>query len=404
MSAPAGSQWREVAGYAAALLGPAALTAILQLVGAGQQRDYVFLYIGLVAVIAVLRGLLPALLAAAVSFVLVDYFFVPPLHTLRIDGSDLVNLAVFFGTAGVVGTLASNRRHAFLQSQNLARQLQQVNAELIRLNREQAEAAQSAIRLSRAEQQVQVLQQLDRDRRDLLANVSHDLRTPIGTILTDSTNMLRTQQLNASVRNRLEAIAAEARRLNRLVTDMLDMARIEGGALQLTLEPVQVHDAITAAAERMKTSSPERPIHWDESKARVSVLADWNRLGEIFDNLLANADHAAPPGTAIVIQVEAADHDFVTIRVVDAGPGIPPELRDRLFTRFAKGEKDAQGGGTGLGLAITKGLVEAHAGSIALEDRPEGGASFRFTLPEAESPSGARPPKDVDVDVRQQAN
>jgi len=112
MSAPAGSQWRELAGYAAALLGPAALTAILQLVGAGQQRDYVFLYIGLVAVIAVLRGLLPALLAAAVSFVLVDYFFVPPLHTLRIDGSDLVNLAVFFGTAGVVGTLTSNRRHA----------------------------------------------------------------------------------------------------------------------------------------------------------------------------------------------------------------------------------------------------------------------------------------------------
>jgi two-component system, OmpR family, sensor histidine kinase KdpD len=404
MSAPAGSQWRELAGYAAALLGPAALTAILQLVGAGQQRDYVFLYIGLVAVIAVLRGLLPALLAAAVSFVLVDYFFVPPLHTLRIDGSDLVNLVVFFGTAGVVGTLASNRRRAFLQSQNLTRQLQQLNAELTRLNREQAEAAQSAIRLTRAEQQVQVLQQLDRDRRDLLANVSHDLRTPIGTILTDSTNMLRTQQMNASVRNRLEAITAEARRLNRLVTDMLDMARIEGGALQLTLEPIQVNDAIAAAAERMKNSSPERPIHWDESPARVSVLADWNRLGQIFDNLLANADHAAPAGTPIVLQVAPTGKGFVSIWVTDAGPGIPPELRDRLFTRFAKGGKDDHRDGTGLGLAITRGLVEAHAGTIVLEDHPEGGASFRFTLPEAESPSGSRPPEDVDVNIRQQAN
>ena len=393
-----------LAGYAAALLGPAALTAILQLVGAGQQRDYVFLYIGLVAVIAVLRGLLPALLAAAVSFVLVDYFFVPPLHTLRIDGSDLVNLVVFFGTAGVVGTLASNRRRAFLQAQNLARQLQQLNAELTRLNREQAEAAQSAIRLSRAEQQVQVLQQLDRDRRDLLANVSHDLRTPIGTILTDSTNMLRTQQMNASVRNRLEAITAEARRLNRLVTDMLDMARIEGGALQLTLEPIQVKDAIAAAAERMKNSSPERPIHWDQSQVRVSVLADWNRLGQIFDNLLANADHAAPAGTPIVLQVAPTGKGFVGIWVTDAGPGIPPELRDRLFTRFAKGGNDEHRDGTGLGLAITRGLVEAHAGTIVLEDRPEGGASFRFTLPEAEPPSGSRPPKDVDVNIRQQAN
>ncbi|HSO93477.1 MAG TPA: ATP-binding protein, partial [Candidatus Dormibacteraeota bacterium] len=82
--------------------------------------------------------------------------------------------------------------------------------------------------------------------------------------------------------------------------------------------------------------------------------------------------------------------------------GVPAELREQLFTRFARG-KDSQGERTGLGLAITKGLVEAHAGSILLEDRPQGGASFRFTLPASDSPSG-QAPEDVHVDVRQHAN
>ena len=389
---------RDLAGYGAALLGPALLTAILQPVGAARQRDYVFLYMGMVAVIAVLRGLLPAVLAAAVSFALVDYFFVPPIHTLTIHGPDLINLAVFLGTAGTVGGLASNRRHAFLQSQQLARQLQQANAELTRLNREQAEAAAAAIRLARAEHQVQVLDQLNRDRRDLLANVSHDLRTPIGTILTDSTNMLRTQQINASVRNRMEAIVAEARRLNRLVSDVLDMARIEGGALQLTLEPLRAREAIAAAAERLRNSSPDRRVEWNDDEADVSVLADWGRLGQIFDNLLANADHAAPRGTPIVVEVSREATGPVTVRVTDSGPGVPPELRGQLFTRFARG-KDTESDRTGLGLAITKGIVDAHGGTILLEDRPRGGASFRFTLPAADVPSLTEPAGNVTVEV-----
>ena len=377
---------RDIAAFSGALLGPAFLTAILQAVRPAQQRDYVFLYMGLVAVIAVLSGLLPALLAATASFALVDYFFVPPIHTLSIHGADLLNLAIFFGTAGLVGGLASNRRRALLRSQELARQLQLANTEMTRLNREQAEAAEAAVRVARAEQQVQALEELDRNRRELLANVSHDLRTPIGTILTDSTNMLRTQQINVSVRNRLEAIVAEARRLNRLVSDMLDMARIEGGVLQLTLEALPVREAIAAAAERLKNSSPGRTVEWNEADASISVLADWGRLGQIFDNLLANADHAAPPGTAIVVEVSREPGGLVAIRVVDSGPGVPAEVRSQLFTRFTKG-KDAPSDRTGLGLAITSGLVEAHGGTIVLEDRPSPGASFRFTLPDGASGS-----------------
>jgi two-component system sensor histidine kinase KdpD len=377
-------QLEEIAVALAAVVAPVALTAVLlQLRTTSSQREYVFIYMAVVAVIAVLRGLWPALLAAAVSFLLVDYFFVPPARTLTIaDEQDLVNLAIFFGTAGVVGFLAGRRRQAQIRAQGLASELRNANVELIRLNRDQAAAAQAAVRLARTEQQVQLLQQAEQELRDLLATISHELRTPIGTILTDTTNMLRTQEMNTSVRYRIEGIAAEARRLNRLLADMLSLARIESGALHLTLEPIQVADAVGAAAERLKRTAPDRRVEWDPKDTAVNVLADWDSLGQIFDNLFDNANRFAPPGTPISVRVAHEDPGRVAIRVVDRGPGVPAAMRERLFNRFVKGPSDA-GDGTGLGLAITRGLVEAHAGSIALEDGHPGETTFRLTLPES---------------------
>jgi K+-sensing histidine kinase KdpD len=377
-------QLEEVAVALAAVVGPAVLTAVL-LQTNSPKREYVFLYMAVVAVIAVLRGLWPALLAAATSFLLVDYFFVPPVRTLTIaDEQDLVNLAIFFGTAGLIGFMAGRRREAQIQAQALAAELRNANAELIRLNRDQAAAAQAAVRLARTEQQVQLLQQAEQELRDLLATISHELRTPIGTILTDSTNMLRTQEMNTSVRYRIEGIATEARRLNGLLADMLSLARIESGALHLTLEPVQVADAVAGAAERLKRTAPDRTVEWDPKEAGVSVLADWDSLGQIFDNLLDNANRFAPPGTPVSVRISQEDPGRVTIRVLDRGPGVPAAMRERLFNRFVRGPS-AAGDGTGLGLAITRGLVEAHAGSIALEDGPAGETTFRFTIPKAES-------------------
>jgi two-component system sensor histidine kinase KdpD len=173
--APGRGQVALAAGIAA-IVSPSLLTAILLQTG-GHERNYVFLYMALVAVIAVLAGLWPSLLAAGTSFLLVDYFFVPPVGTFTItDRQDFVNLLVLFGTAGFVGALASNRRRAFVRAGVLARQLQQVNEELVRLNREQAEAAQAELRLAHTQQLVATLEQTDRDRRCFRTAVARPMR------------------------------------------------------------------------------------------------------------------------------------------------------------------------------------------------------------------------------------
>ena len=368
-----------------ALVGPAVLTAVLFGITVAEKRNYVFLYIGLIAAVGVARGLWPALLAAVVSFAFLDYFFVPPYYTFTISNQqDLLNLVVFVATASLVGVLASRRRRALLQSDAMAGQLREVNAELIHLKKEQAEAAQAALRLARSEQQIRALQESDRLRKELLANVSHELRTPLGTILTESTDRSAPLTVEEAER-RLATVAAEARRLEALVNDMLDMARIEGGALDLDLEPLRLDDAIAAAAERLQHASPNRAVEWDRPAAEVDVLADWARLGQVLDNLLANADRFAPANSAVTVKVSKEEPGLVTIRVIDNGPGVATELRDRIFERFVRGDSKGDqppSAGTGLGLAIAKGLVEAHAGSVALEESSDGGgAVFRFTLP-----------------------
>ncbi|HEV3233974.1 MAG TPA: ATP-binding protein [Candidatus Dormibacteraeota bacterium] len=370
---------------ALAVAAPVALTAILVIVGT-QGLTYVFLYMGVVAVIAVLRGLWPSLLAAAVSFLLVDWYFVPPLHTFTISSDqDLLILVVFFTTAGVVGALATVRRRALLRAEALTRQLGDANDELLRLNREQAEAAQFELRLARTEQQVRALQESEQAQREIMANVSHDLRTPLSTILTASTDLLQKDELSPAARERLETIAAESRRLNKLVTDTLDLARIESNGLQLDLEPTRLADAVAAATERLRSHAPERTVRWRESDHDVMVLADWTRLGQILDNLLGNADRYSPPATHIEVLANAEEQEgMVVVRVVDAGPGVPEAYRAQLFDRFVRTPRESDldaGQSSGLGLAIVRGLVEAHAGTIELEDRPGPGASFRFTLP-----------------------
>ena len=372
---------RRAAAHLGAVLAPGALTAVLLYLGGELGRDYVFLYMGLVAITALVAGLVPALLAAAVSFVAVDWFFVAPRGTLSIsDPQDIVDLVVLFGTAGLVGVLASIRRRSLNRTQELARQLQRANIE-------QAEAAEMQLRLARTESQVRNLEERGREQRELIANVSHDLRTPLGTILTASTALLQRDSLEPEVRERLETVASEVRRLNHLVANTLDLARIDAQVIRLDLEPVSVLEAATAAAERLQQTSPGRTVEC-VGDADLRVLADWGRLGQVLDNLLANADRYSPPAMPIVVSVENGGPGVVRTRVVDSGPGVAPGLRGSMFERFAQAPDGDGDHGTGLGLAIVRGLVEAQAGAVTYDDAPGGGAAFTVTLPRAEAASG----------------
>jgi len=372
---------------------PVALPAVLLPLGGQQQLYYVVLYLGLLAVLATVWGLWPALVGAAVSFVSVDYFFVVPYGTLTIASpTDLVNLVVFFGAAGLVGAVASRRRREQLRAQALAHELAEANQELIRLNREQAAAAQAELRLARTEEQVRSLQESERIRRELLANISHDLRTPIGTILTETTNLSADQAIRDGLRARLQIVAGEARRLAAMVSDMLDLSRIDVAALELDMEPIALSDAIAAAVERLQVMSPARRVDWNAEAAAVEISADWRRLGQILDNLLANADGFAPADTAIELDVMAEDGRAI-VRVIDHGPGVPQAWRQRIFDRFVRATGVGGPGrrrGSGLGLSIVRGLVEAQGGTVSLEPQQAGvGAVFRFTLKRAEE--AARP-------------
>ena len=394
---------RRSLGWIAAVAAPSLLTVALAPLGGGTSRDYVFAYLAVVAILAVVSGLGPAMLAALASFLLVDFFFVPPLHTFTFaDQTDLINLVIFVGAAGLVGGLVSRRRSAQLRAERLSTELRRAFLELERLNREQADAAATAVRLARTERQVQSLEETDRLRSELLANVSHELRTPLATILTGTTDLLA-GDLPAVERARLASVASEAQRLTRLVSDMLDMARIEGRALRLSPEDVNLRDAIDGAVERLHQSSPAREVLVGVEE-QLEVLADWGRLSQVLDNLLGNADAHAPAGTQIRVEAAPGKRSMVVVRIIDQGPGIPAGQREHVFERFVTSNDspaDGRDGGTGLGLAIVRGLVEAHAGRVWLEDPlPGEGTRLAFSLPAAAASAVAG--EDVDVHVDEQ--
>ncbi|MGH7687438.1 MAG: sensor histidine kinase [Candidatus Dormibacteria bacterium] len=359
---------------AVAVLGPAALTAVLVAANLGNSRDYAFVYLGVVAVLGLASGLPESLLAAGVSFLLVDFFFVRPVHTFQFaDTPDLINLAVFFGTAGIVGTFGSRRRAAQLRAERLARELQEANTELARL--------------AARERLFRDLEETERLRRQVLANVSHELRTPLAGILTGATSLLRRRSLPDDVRPEIGSLATEARRLNRLVSDLLDMTRIEGGIVDLRPAEVDVVEAAEASISRLHSRNGDRRVSIDAPSPAPEVIADWQRLAQVFDNLLDNANRLSPPAGQICVRVSPVSEGRVVIRVLDEGPGVPAELRQHIFERFVRGAlSGAKGdGGMGLGLPIVRGLVEAQGGRVWLQETPPGaGACFAFSLPAAE--------------------
>ncbi|MFL5805343.1 MAG: sensor histidine kinase [Roseiflexaceae bacterium] len=181
----------------------------------------------------------------------------------------------------------------------------------------------------------------------------------------------------------------EAERLNRLVGNLLDMTRIEAGAVQAQKEWQPLEEVVGAALTRLADQLRDRPLTTHLPPDLSLVPLDGVLIEQVLINLLENALKYTPPGSPIEIAATTA-HDMVTVDVADRGPGIPAGAEQRVFDKFYRASSANGQGGVGLGLAISKGMVEAHGGRIWAENRPGGGTLFRFTLP-----LGGTPPQIV---------
>jgi signal transduction histidine kinase len=231
----------------------------------------------------------------------------------------------------------------------------------------------------------------DAARRQLLADVSHELMTPL-TAMRGYLETLAMPEFNldAQTRERYVAIVdEETRRLEHIVGDLLDLARLEGGGTVLRHEPVPIESLFTRVAQRHDRELRERRItltrQVDEGAAEI--VGDPVRLEQALQNLAANALRHTPDGGTMALQA-SPDGKRVRITVRDSGPGIAPEHLPLIFGRFYKVDAARASGGSGLGLSIVKGIVEAHGGTVSA--RNEDGAVFEIVLPRDSSPESAR--------------
>ena len=232
-------------------------------------------------------------------------------------------------------------------------------------------------------------QELERQRHDqerLVANISHEVRTPLNHILAYATCLTEGMfgPLTSEQEDALEKVARGAERINNLVNDVLDFARLESGRVHLDLQPCPIDIWIDQAMQYFSAQAIRRGIRFEKVLAPdlPVVDGDLEKLTQVVGNLLSNAFKFTPDGGRIHIEADHID-DVLQLRVTDEGPGIPREFQDRLFERFFQvdGSTTRAHGGTGLGLAIAAHIVHLHHGEIRLESEPGAGATFIVELP-----------------------
>ncbi|MFI9328059.1 ATP-binding protein [Kitasatospora sp. NPDC052868] len=461
------SKRRTIAGYLSGLVVPWLLTAALsQAHGTvNLTTDALIFQLGVV-VVALLGGATSALLASVVASMLLNYFFIPPVHTLTIgETNNIVALVVFAAVALTVSTvvdhasrLTSRAARATAEAETLStlagsvlrgadalpalleksrtafgmhsvvllertggallarsdgegapagqgeatevpvgadavlvltgRRLPAADQRVLTAFAAHVAAARERDRLAVAAAEVEPIKAADRMRTALLAAVSHDLRTPLAAALA-SVGSLRSPDVEFSPEDQAELLATADEslvKLTRLVDNLLDMSRLQAGALTLHLAETHLDEILPRALDTLADPyAPVQPLDLDTAPA---VLADPPLLERVLANVITNALRHNAPGAPVLV---AASHhqDRVEIRVIDRGPGIAPEDRDRVFLPFQRLGDTDNTTGVGLGLALSRGLAEAMGGSLEVEDTPGGGTTMLLTLPAAQP--GAEP-------------
>ncbi len=240
-------------------------------------------------------------------------------------------------------------------------------------------------------QDITPIKELERAREEFISVVAHDLRSPLTVITGYAGMLLRSLPARArGERRAAEGILSSARRLEKMVADLLDASRIEARRLKLECQPVELPRLVREVVERAAEITQGHPVRVQVHGKVPGVEADPSRLEQVLVNLLSNAAKYSFPDTGILVEVEGRPQE-VLVSVTNQGQGIPTEDREVLFTRFhrARAAVAEKVPGLGLGLYITRGLVEAHGGRIWVESEEGRYAAFRFTLP---LPPGAPPP------------
>jgi two-component system, OmpR family, sensor histidine kinase KdpD len=403
------------------------------------------LYLFAVIPVAVVWGLVYAVLVSVASMLAFNFFFLPPVHTFTLeDSSNWFALAVFLVTAFVVSDLAARSRRRAGESALLAEiaasllEHGEVSGELDRIAAEAASALQvekaeivvgdevppgegerhpllaggrrvgtivlegprqgsAAVRrrllpalasllgvaidreqLAREALEAEALRRSDAAKTAVLRAVSHDLRSPLMAILTSASALAREDlELDRGDERELVAtILGEARRLDRLIGNLLDLSRLEAGAAPPQPEVWAVDDLVALALR--ETGDPGRRIEVDLPEESPTVQADGQQIERVLANLFENALKYSPDGEPVHVQV-VRTANRVLVRVIDRGPGVASADRERIFEPFQRSAGDSSG--AGLGLAIARGFAEANGGRVWAESRPGQGATFVLALP-----------------------
>ena len=243
-------------------------------------------------------------------------------------------------------------------------------------------------------QDVTEVRQLEEMRRNFVANVSHELRTPMTAIQGFVEALLDGLAEDKESQERyLQVILDETIRLNRLITDLLDLSRLETGQLSWPLEPIELRPLLQEVSTKLQPqfARQELQLLLQIPERLPMVFGNRDRLQQVLINLLSNALSFTPAGGRVTLAA-AAEHDWVRVSVEDTGIGIPADEQELVWERFHKVDKarTRKLGGTGLGLSIVKQIVEAHGGSVGLESTPGQGSTFFFTLPVARDLASAQ--------------
>jgi len=317
--------------------------------------NMVMIYQLVVVIAAVKLGRRPAIATAFFSVLAFDFFFVPPRLTFSVAEKEyLITFLGFFVVGVIISSLVAKVREQSLERE----------------------------RLSKQAEHARILQVQENLERALLNSISHDLRTPLVSI-KGALSALKDEgeRLSGQARQELlETASDEAERLNRFVGNLLDMTRLEAGAMRLNIDPCDVQELIGCALSAMDSRLGDRNVSVLLPPGMTLVPVDMVLMTQVLVNLLENANKYAPAASNIDVEVSVTG-DWLTLTVADRGPGVAESELPHIFDKFYHVQVPEKAGGTGLGLSICRGIVEAHGGKIRAENRVGGGLVIEVLLP-----------------------